>query len=708
MANGTTKKVNSPKLLPKIRYIDLMVALLADLSADELTTRYILKRVEVEGIAFLTVPLPAFEKSVLSYIESGSDLYSGISYKHARWHSLRTQHNIKYDLFEGQNLYPFGCFLEPIKSGLKELNLHKVANNLFKLRQICSYLYKLVGAPSLVTETEAVADWLAIEIAMDRTAISSNRIASMRTLIFKEFSLLTTLHEHSLLSSYPPRNTSGSFMGYNRLINDSPSATREMKSPYYEYTHFADNNYKGTSGYKKPYKSYKFRYQRCESTSPITNDKLLYVPKNRKTPRGIMKTDPHMLSYQMSFFDFMVDYLEKVTSKRINFRDQSVNQKLAYQGSIDGSYCTFDLSSASDRVSFSLISRLFQGTPLLKFISKYRNYEVKLPLVKEDILYSNLRKRLTPSDFTELCNKVSGTAETGMFYGPLKKLAGMGSGFTFPLLAFVCYLSIVSYLVDHGVPFKVASRDVYVYGDDIIVKSYIKHIVPVVLSEIGLKINPDKSFTNSYFRESCGVDAYGGYNVTPVRLKLAGNCDGDGNANDLKKHSKSYKIQNDLGFLELERHCRELIRKGLRRTAEYYYNILEFWYGKLPYGSRQTPHLVRYIEESAVTDIILDAFFLNNKQNFIRYYTPVAVTSKYDLDENGESLHDPYKYMAKKSYNEFESGVLDYGEYTSPNQIKIRGNYMRLSRKDRYLDSIISFYGWENNIYIAPNCRDRV
>jgi len=42
----------------------------------------------------------------------------------------------------------------------------------------------------------------------------------------------------------------------------------------------------------------------------------------------------------------------------VNLRDQSVNQRYALLGSIDGSLATIDLSSASDTVSYALVMSL--------------------------------------------------------------------------------------------------------------------------------------------------------------------------------------------------------------------------------------------------------------------------------------------------------------------------------------------------------------
>jgi hypothetical protein len=60
---------------------------------------------------------------------------------------------------------------------------------------------------------------------------------------------------------------------------------------------------------------------------------------------------------------------------------------------------------------------------------------------------------------------------------------------------------------------------ILVYGDDVIVPTAFAADAITVLEMFGLLVNKSKSCTKGFFRESCGVDAYKGINVTPVKLK---------------------------------------------------------------------------------------------------------------------------------------------------------------------------------------------
>jgi hypothetical protein len=58
-----------------------------------------------------------------------------------------------------------------------------------------------------------------------------------------------------------------------------------------------------------------------------------------------------------------------------------------------------------------------------------------------------------------------------------------------------------------------------VYGDDIVVHSADAENAMHILESFGFVVNRDKSFVKGFFKESCGVDAFHGVDVTPVRFR---------------------------------------------------------------------------------------------------------------------------------------------------------------------------------------------
>jgi hypothetical protein len=60
---------------------------------------------------------------------------------------------------------------------------------------------------------------------------------------------------------------------------------------------------------------------------------------------------------------------------------------------------------------------------------------------------------------------------------------------------------------------------VRVYGDDIIVPVEFTPSVILALESFGFTVSKHKSYWNGKFRESCGQDAFDGYNINIVRLR---------------------------------------------------------------------------------------------------------------------------------------------------------------------------------------------
>lgn len=83
--------------------------------------------------------------------------------------------------------------------------------------------------------------------------------------------------------------------------------------------------------------------------SPV---KVTLVPKTLKTPRVIAVEPSCMQFAQQALSRILIGQLGNcpLTSGRVNFRDQSINQELAVKASEDGSLATLDMSDASDRV----------------------------------------------------------------------------------------------------------------------------------------------------------------------------------------------------------------------------------------------------------------------------------------------------------------------------------------------------------------------
>lgn len=261
--------------------------------------------------------------------------------------------------------------------------------------------------------------------------------------------------------------------------------------------------------------------------------RVVQVPKTLKTPRTISVEPSYMMLMQQSIAKPLMDYLEGIDFpfKSIRFTDQSVNQDLARLGSIDGKLSTIDLSDASDLVSNNLVTSIFSACPtFLGFIQSCRTRSAQMP----------------DSSLVEL-----------------KKFASMGSALCFPIESMVFFTIVMSTLarlsgrrLSHGL-LRRLSKDVAIYGDDIIVPTLAAAAVIEDLESYGLKVNVNKSFTTGYFRESCGGDFYRGHDITPVyRRQWDHNC---GNTRTARMLYASVSLSNQL-YLKGYWHASQFIR----------------------------------------------------------------------------------------------------------------------------------------------------
>lgn len=225
----------------------------------------------------------------------------------------------------------------------------------------------------------------------------------------------------------------------------------------------------------------------------VAPGKVVFVPKNAKTDRTII-VEPLLNSFfQKGFGSFIRDRLR---ASGIDLRDQTINQSLALEGSVDDSLSTIDLSSASDCLSRELVWNLLPYD-WANTLSHLRTGTVVCPDV---FLSLDELKSLAGFDGSHL---------------RLEKFSSMGNGYTFELE------SLIFYGIAHSVcRFLDLSVDkVSVYGDDIIVPRPAYELLSKVLSYCGFIVNHDKSFVEGPFRESCGADYFFGFDIRPFYLK---------------------------------------------------------------------------------------------------------------------------------------------------------------------------------------------
>lgn len=225
--------------------------------------------------------------------------------------------------------------------------------------------------------------------------------------------------------------------------------------------------------------------------------RLISVPKTVKTPR-LIAAEPAEQQWIQQLVLSQLETRIKQTPLRhcVDFRSQQHSRELTLSASIDGSYATVDLKSASDRLSCWTVERAFRAnTTLLERLHAGRTRWLRNSIVPRMGEYIALRK-----------------------------FGAQGAAVTFPVqsIIYAC-VAIACLLTYEGEKVTDASiercaRRVRVFGDDIIVPVHTLGILVEMLTYLGLVVNRDKTFGTGKFRESCGVDAYGGDDVTPAYL----------------------------------------------------------------------------------------------------------------------------------------------------------------------------------------------
>jgi hypothetical protein len=496
------------------------------------------ERVKHEGVSFLTLTLPSlgadFEKSLaLGQIEP--DCFRSFKKR------------LKVPAF----LQGFFALVFDIGTGglLNEPSVEAIA----AIRQI-SYSCKKVLLPCSDSRT-----WHAFENYIECERELSRPIDPTLTASFIEVSDALwrpvfggkTFAECKQVPKHGPGSTADKLSGNAKY---KFSSWHDRLEPYFPVltTAFSNEGAYGTQEFEA------LKIVNEEQELPV---KVITVPKTLKAPR-IIAMEPCCMQYtQQAVSSYVIDQLEshQLTKGHVNFADQSINRRLAKRASLDGSYATLDLSAASDRVPLSLVSYMFDGDPdLWGAIESCRSRRAQLP---------------------------SGDIYT------LRKFASMGSALCFPIEAMYFYtLCVMALLRERDLPVTFlnvldVSRDVYVYGDDIIVPTGEAEAVVSCLHKYYCKVGMSKSFWTGRFRESCGMDAYAGEEVTPTYIR------------QLRPRDR----QDSAAIIGWVKTSNLFYQKGYWLTADHLIKAVEKIIGTLPIVSSESEALGKISFQRAVS-----------------------------------------------------------------------------------------------------------
>jgi len=225
--------------------------------------------------------------------------------------------------------------------------------------------------------------------------------------------------------------------------------------------------------------------------------RLIAVPKTYSGPRLIASEPTAHQFLQQGLMRWIRRHMNPTLRTSIDFNSQQPSRDAALLASESGKFATVDLSSASDRLSCWVVERAFgSNQTLLRALHAARTRYI-----------------------------VDGTGMDPDLSIRIKKFAAQGSAVTFPVqsiiylgmcltaLAFVDNVDITR----RGSLLRLAGK-VRVFGDDIVIPTHAVPVLYAMLDSLQLKINVDKTHISGRFRESCGMDAFRGYDVTPCYL----------------------------------------------------------------------------------------------------------------------------------------------------------------------------------------------
>lgn len=459
--------------------IDLWCALADDISKQCgcSTTRdkeTVARRVENEGLSFLTITLPSF----------CSDLQKGLERGHAGpdlWVFFKSR---------GSTPRFLGDLLDRIfdrASG--ELLDVPDTDSIWAIRQLTSVFGKIELPCSLEREARAVEAYIQCENEVResdrvRQETDVSRFISLATMLYGD--VLCTIdrevYDQVLIPRHGPGATADRLRGNAKFDQkewperlDTVFPFGEYAIPNWRYSYLLDGVDFVEPGRERPVR-------------------VVLVPKTLKTPR-VIAIEPTSMQYaQQAISRRLVELLESSWIRQsIGFTDQGPNRTMAEKGSYDGSLATLDLSEASDRVSNQLVRAMLSHWPHLRGgVDATRSRKADVP---------------------------------GHGVIRLAKFASMGSALTFPIEAMV-FLTIIFVGIEKSLGSPLSKKDVEsllgqvrVYGDDLIVPN--RHAISVIqaLEDFGLRVNQDKSFLNGRFRESCGKEYYAGVDTSVVKVR---------------------------------------------------------------------------------------------------------------------------------------------------------------------------------------------
>jgi len=260
----------------------------------------------------------------------------------------------------------------------------------------------------------------------------------------------------------------------------------------------------------------------CDSSIQIQEgNTVTTVDKSAKIDRVIAIEPGLNLFFQKSLGSMIRNRLRTIG---VNLQDQSRNQQLAREGSLSGTLATVDFSSASDSIAERLVWE-FLPERWFAVLDSCRSK-------RGSMLIGNKKSKFR-----------------------WEKFSSMGNGFTFELESLLFYSAAWAVSQHLGIN----TSKISVYGDDVIIPVKAYPLFVEFSEYLGFTVNLEKSFSQGYFRESCGAHWFNGVDVKPIFFKEG-----------LTDASSVYKLANSIRRLS---HSRGSHLYCDVRFMDYWYSI---------------------------------------------------------------------------------------------------------------------------------------
>jgi hypothetical protein len=523
---------------------------LADYLRDVATLK---KRLRYEGVGFACMTLPSFFGALTCALETGKPSFPGFKTRFNGWPAFLSGLTVRVMNHDDDD-----------KDALQVVYM------------LCHAFKKLKGPYKETVLRKNIRSFVETDRAIGAINFDSDPLKPIISLARR---YVTTLFEGVDEPALKPNPGPGA--------TNTPTLQDERYEPHVLYDQLEEQFPADEFFYAHPWDVVsRAREYLALPRASFPTSRFKFIHKYRSKPRGICIEENETQWCQQALKNFLYKHIEThpMTRGRICFTDQTVNQMLALMSSISMAYGTLDMSEASDRVARELVHRLFWYTGLLEMLDAVSTRVIELP---EGL-----------------------GVDRNLF---VQKFAPMGSAVCFPIMAVVHFALIKAIIRLSALEnAKEVAKHVYVYGDDIIIPREAVQAVYDYLPLFGMKVNEDKSFHSSYFRESCGVHAYKGKDITPVYNNYT--------------LTKAHERKDTTRLLSLIAKEYGYHKNGFHTTSQIMREHASETYGQLPFGAVNSP-LLAWKRDECASEHKLQQLLAAKK----RKYDPDVQTYYYNL-----------------------------------------------------------------------------